>query len=199
MFDCGRNEFPQLAPQNPPHPANFIFQVFLALCGGQCSAAGGVPPTNLLPSHMAEDKKQWHLKSVSNHCISSYVSFYEWKNIYREYFSYFGLYGVAGPRPLSNIHVFNRQVSTPPWETARAVLPGEGILAISLQKFPLISEGKCARIVFEVHQISCHAWPLKGTIKCFPYFKSVQSVRKTCSVAPRNMCKYSYICCGLKY
>ena len=56
MFDCGRKEFPQLTPQNLPHPANFTFQVFLALCGGLCGAAGGVPPTNLLPSHMAEDK-----------------------------------------------------------------------------------------------------------------------------------------------
>ena len=119
IFGCGRNKFPELATQNPPHSANFTFQVFLALCGGLCGAAGGVPPTNLLPSHMAEDKKWWHLKKCLKplNFILCFHSMNE--KIDREYFSDLGLYGVAEPR-LCQHQCINRQVSTPPhWETTR--------------------------------------------------------------------------------
>ena len=67
MFDFGGKPFPEVAAQNPPHSANFTFQVSLALCGGLFGPAGGVTPANLLPSHLAEDKNMWHSMSVSDH------------------------------------------------------------------------------------------------------------------------------------
>ena len=56
MFDLGGDLSLRL-PYRTHHTQQVLHsRCLLALCGGLFGPAGGVHPTNLLPSHLAEDK-----------------------------------------------------------------------------------------------------------------------------------------------